>query len=303
HHIVFLEAVHLPLATMPFDYTMDKYQKTSPGEIKERIKPATIVISNVVDVKPSDMDAAPHLQLLAVLATGMGWVDKEYCAKRGISVINAPSANIDAVSEHFLALYFASRKRVGVIDRNVKTSHEWIQTNSLTKKIWPAGPPLGCKQETLGIIGYGALGKRIEMLCKALGFKEILVAERRGVTTTRGGRVAFEDVLKRSSTIVLVCPRDQDTINLIGKAELETMRRDALLVNMARGGIVNEAALATALREGRIFGAATDVLDTEPGGPGTSPLLPDLSKGEEEVPNLLVTSHVAWFSGSTIQTL
>lgn len=81
------------------------------------------------------------------------------------------------------------------------------------------------------------------------------------------------------------------------------MKKEALLVNMARGGIVNEAALAQALKDGRIFGAATDVLDEEPGGPGTTPLLPDLSKGEEPVPNLVISSHVAWFSGQTIEKL
>lgn len=303
HHIVFLEAVHLPLASLPFDYTMDKYQRTFPSEIAERIKPATIVISNVVPVLPSDMDAAPHLQLLAILATGMAWVDKPYCASRGITVINSPSANIDAVSEHFLGLYFASRKRIGVIDQSVKTSDEWLQTNSLTKRVWPEGPPLGCKQETLGIIGYGALGKRIESLCRGLGFKEVLVAERKGATAVREGRRSFEEILKICTTFVVVCPRDPDTIDLIGEVELKEMRKEALVINMARGGIVNEAALAKALQEGWIFGAATDVLDTEPGGPGSTPLLPDLAKGEKEVPNLIITSHVAWFSGVTIETL
>lgn len=303
HHIVFLEAVHLPLAKLPFDYTMDKYSRTYPDEIAERIKPATIVISNIINVKPSDMDQAPHLQLLAILATGMSWVDKPYCAKRGITVVNAPAANIDAVSEHFLALYFASRKRVPQIDRTVKDTDEWVKTNTLAKSMWPDGPPLGCKQETLGIIGYGALGKRIEMLCRGLGFSEVLVAERRGSDGIREGRVEFNDVIKRSSTLVVVCPREPETINLIDEAELKMMRNEALLINIARGGIVNEAALAKALREKWIFGAATDVFDTEPGGPGTTPLLPDLSKGEEEVPNLIVSAHVAWISGVTVETL
>ncbi|CAK3922843.1 Glycerate dehydrogenase [Lecanosticta acicola] len=303
HHIVFLEAVHLPLAPLPFEYSIDSYQRTFRSEIAERIKPATIVISNVNTVTPADMDTAPHLQLLAILATGMAWVDKPYCARRGITVLNAPSANIDAVSEHFLALYFASRKRVGVIDQTVRTSDEWLQTNSLTKKVWPQGPPLGCKQETVGIIGYGALGKRIETLCRALGFKEILVAERKGARDVREGRMDFEELLRRSTTIVVVCPREPETIDLISERELKSMRKEALLINIARGGIVNEAALAKALQEDWIFGAATDVLNTEPGGPGTTPLLPDLDKGEKEVPNLIVTSHVAWFSGVTIETL
>lgn len=303
HHIVFLEAVHLPLAELSFPHTIDVYKRTGPQQIAERIKPATIVISNVIDVKPSDMDQAPHLQLLAVLATGMGWVNKEYCANRGISVVNAPSANIDAVSEHFLALYFASRKRIGEIDEIVHTSDDWVKTYSLTKRVWPNGPPLGCRQETLGIIGYGALGKRIETISRALGFKEILIAERRGATEVRNDRIPLDEVLKRSTTVCIACPRVPDTIDLIGEKELKQMRPDALLINIARGGIVNEAALATALREGRIYGAATDVLDNEPGGPGTTPLLPDVERGEEEVPNLIVTSHVAWFSGVTIQTL
>lgn len=303
HHIVFLEAVHFPLAELPFPHTIDKHQKTAPHEVAERIKKATIVISNVIDVKPSDMEHAPNLQLIAILATGMGWVDKPYCAQRGISVVNAPGANIDAVSEHFLALYFASRKRIGVVDEIVHTSDEWVVTNSLTKKVWPQGPPLGCSQEILGVIGYGALGSRIESVCKALGFKDVLIAERKRAKEIRDGRTPFEELIKKCTTFCIVCPREADTIDLINEEELKLMRPDALLINIARGGIVNEAALAKALKEGWIFGAATDVLDTEPGGPGTTPLLPDLEKGEEEVPNLIVTSHVAWFSGSTIATL
>lgn len=303
HHIVFLEAIHLPLAELPFPHSIDTYQRTYPEQIAERIKPATIVISNVADVKPSDMDQAPHLQLLAVMATGMGWVDKQYCAKRGISVVNAPAANIDAVSEHFLALYFASRKRLAIVDEIVHTSDEWIRTNSLTKRVWPRGPPLGCKQEILGVIGYGDLGKRVESLCKGLGFREVLIAERKGAKVIRPGRTAFDEAMKQCTTFCIVCPRDQDTIDMIGERELRMMKPEALIVNIARGGIINEAALAKALTEGWIFGAATDVLDTEPGGPGTTPLLPDVANGEEEVPNLLVTSHVAWFSGVTIERL
>lgn len=293
----------MPLAELPFEHTIDEYSRTFPSEVAERIKSATIVISNVIDVKPSDMDNAPHMQLLAILATGMGWVNKEYCAKRGISVVNTPSANIDAVSEHWLALQLASRKRIGVVDQTVKTSDKWKLTNSLTKTIWPSGPPLGLTQETLGIFGYGALGKNIERLAKAIGFKEVLIADRRGAHEPREGRTPFEQVIKSSSSIVLVLPREPDTINLIDEAELKAMRPDALVINIARGGIVNEAALATALKEGWIFAAATDVLDTEPGGPGSSPLLPDLSKGEEPVPNLLVTSHVAWFAQPTLSNI
>lgn len=303
HHIVYLEAVHLRITEIPFPHTIDVYQKTSSEEIAERIKPATIVIANVCEVMPEHVEQAPHLQLLLILATGMGWVDKAYYAKKGITVMNNPGANLDAVSEHFLGLYFASRKRMSMLDRMVKTNHEWEEKNSLTKIAWPHGPPLGCKQEVLGIIGYGALGHRIERLAKLLEFQEIVIAERKGVEKIRPGRVAFDEVLERSTTIVCVCPRDVDTINLIDEPQLRRMRKDALLINIGRGGIINEAALAKALKEGRIFGAATDVLDVEPNGPGGTPLLPDLSKGEEEVPNFTITPHTAWFSQVTLQNI
>lgn len=303
HHIVFLEAIHADLAELPFPYTIDSYQRTYADQIAERIKPATIVISNVINVTPADMDQAPHLQLLVIMATGMAWVDKPYCARRGITVINTPAASVDAVSEHFLALYFASRKRVSTIDHIVKTSDEWKKTNSLTKRLWPQGPPLGCRQETLGIFGYGPLGQRIELLAKNLNFKEILIVERRGAENIRPGRVAFEEALAQCTTFVIVCPRNPDTINLIDEPELRRMKKEALVINIARGGIVNEAALAKALKEGWIFGAATDVFDVEPSEPGSTPLLPDLSRGEDPVPNLIVSSHVAWFSGTTIQNM
>lgn len=303
HHIVYLETVHLSLKEFPFPHTFDVYQRTAPDEIVERIKPATIVVANVVEVMPEHVEHAPHLQLLLILATGMAWVDKAYFAKKGITVMNNPGANIDAVSEHFLGLYFASRKRLSMLDGLVKTSHEWQSRNSLTKVAWPQEPPLGVKQEILGIIGYGALGHRIEHLAKVLGFKEIIIAERRGAQKVRPGRVTFDEVLKCSTTVVCVAPRDADTLNLIDEPQLKQMRKDALLINIGRGGIINESALAKALKEGWIFGAATDVLDTEPNGPGGTPLLPDLSKGEEEVPNLLITPHTAWFSQVTLENI
>lgn len=303
HHIIFLEAIHLPLPPLDFDYDITAYPHTPPELIAERIRPGTIVISAVANVRPQDLAQAPNVQMMLVLATGMAWVDKPWCAEHGVSVLNCPQSNIDAVTEHFLALYLSSRKRVPIIDHLVKTSDEWAKTASLTKKVWPRGPPLGIRQETLGIIGYGSLGRNIEAQMKALGVKKVLVAERRGAQTIRPGRIAFEEMLQQATTICIVCPREPDTINLIDEDEFAMMREDALLVNIARGGIVNEGALARALRQGKIFGAATDVFDEEPSGPGLSPLLPDTARGEDPVPNLIVSSHIAWFSGRTIETL
>lgn len=127
----------------------------------------------------------------------------------------------------------------------------------------------------------------------------MVVSDRKGATQLRDTRVAFEDVLKKVTVLVLCCPRDPSTVNLIGEMELKSMRRDALLINVDRGGIVNEAALAKALKQRWISCAATDVLEVEPGIVG-SPLLP---RDGEPIPNLTISPHIAWFAQETISTL
>lgn len=303
HHIVVLEGIHTDMPPFDFPHTITIHARSTPSQVVERIRDATIVVACVVPVTPAEMDQAPHLGILAVMAVGIGWVDKEDCARRGVTVTNCPAGNVDAVGEHFLGLYFSARKRIVQVHNAVTATDEWLQRGTLTK-LWPGGPPLGCNQETLGIMGYGTLGTRIEKLAMAVGFKEVLISERKqnstSTSTVRPGRVGFDEILARATTIVICLPKGHDTIDLIAEPELKRMRPETLLLNIARGGIVNEAALALALREGWIAAAATDVLETEPGGPGTSPLLPDISKGEPPVPNFTVSSHVAWFTQSTI---
>lgn len=287
HHIVVLEAIHANMPSFDFPHTIDLHPRTRPDQVAERIKDATIVIACIVAVTPADMDQAPHLGVLAVMAVGIQWVDKADCARRGVSVTKCPGGNVDAVSEHFLGLYFAVRRRVVQVHTSVTTTGEWRDKGTLTK-LWPAGPPMGCGQETLAIMGYGTLGKRIEQLARSVGFGDVLISERKNGTAAREGRVSFDQALKQATVLVVCLPKERDTIDLIAERELKAMRSDALLINVARGGIVNEAALATALREGWIAGAATDVLETEPSGPGSGPLTPDLAKGETEVPNLTI---------------
>lgn len=298
HHIVCLEECHCEIPKFAFHYTYQGYHNTASHEIAERVKDATIVISTIVQVTPAHMDKAPHLKLLAIMATGMDWVDKEYCAWRGITVINCPQSNIPAVSEHAIGLYFAARKKIVEMHVRTTTTDEWALEGSLTKRFLD-GPPLTASQEVLGIVGYGALGKRIEMLARAIGFGGVFVSDRKGAADIRDTRMAFEDVLKKVTVLVLCCPRDPTTINLIGETELKLMRSDALLINVARGGVVNEAALAKALKQRWISGAATDVLEIEPSIIG-SPLLP---KDAEPIPNLTISPHIAWFAQETIYTL
>ncbi|EXJ85946.1 hypothetical protein A1O1_06315 [Capronia coronata CBS 617.96] len=321
HHIVVLEAIHCVMPAFSFTHTIELHPRTDPAQVAERIKDATIVIACVVPVTPRDMDHAPHLGMLAVMAVGLGWVDKDDCARRGVTVTNCVAGNVDAVAEHFLALYFAARRQVVRVHNSVTASTEWRDQGTLTKAFW-SGPPIGCGQETLGIMGYGALGQKIEKLARAVGFGEVLISERKNVgqigngnintttnttttTTTntiRDGRVSFAEIIRQATTICVCLPKENDTVDLTAEPELRAMRPDALLINMARGGIVNEAALAKALREGWIACAATDVLEIEPAWPGSGPLTPDLAKGEESaVPNLTISSHIAWYTQSTIK--
>ncbi|KAJ0423043.1 D-isomer specific 2-hydroxyacid dehydrogenase [Aspergillus carlsbadensis] len=285
HHIVFLEAACAPSPQFTFPHTCERFDTTSPDQVPTRIANATI-----------------KLQCVALTATGVTWLDRRLFAERGITVVNCPQANVDAVAEHSVALYFAVRRKI--VEQHLAVTgpeNAWIRDGQLTAR-WVHGPPLGCRQEVLGIIGYGALGRRIEQLARGLGFGKVLAAEHKG-EAAREGRVLFEDVLRTATTIVLCCPKDDSTVGLISQDELSMMRPEVILVNVARGAIVCERALADALRQHRIAGAATDVLVCEPGGISTSPLIPDVENGEAAVPNLTITSHLAWFSAQTMENL
>lgn len=286
HHIVVLEGINTHLPSFDFPHTIKIYPRTSPSQIAERIKDASIVIVCILPIKQSDLVYAPHLGILAVMAVGISWVDKAAFATHSVTVTNCPAGNVLAVSEHFLGLYFASRKRIVQVHNTITTTNEWHEKGTLTK-LWSDRIPLGVNQETLGVLGYGTLGKGIAQLARAVGFGQVFIAERKGARTTREGRVNFEECLRQSSVLAVCVPKSEETVDLIGEEELKNLRPDALVINVARGGIVNERALVKALREGWITGAATDVLEAEPARPGTGPLTPDLEK-EEPVPNLTI---------------
>ncbi|KAL2202771.1 hypothetical protein CC79DRAFT_1372925 [Sarocladium strictum] len=303
HHVVFLEAGQAPKTDLDFAHTCTRFEHTSPAQVIDHLKDATIAVAGTTPITPADLDQAPRLECVAITATGFEWLDRAAFAERGITVVNCPQSNVEAVGEHFLALYFASRKRVVQVHNAVVGPEKlWLNKGSLVP-LWRQGPPLGLAQETLGIIGYGSLGHHIERLARGVGFKEVLIAERKGQTDPREGRATFDHVIQTATTIVICCPKDPSTINLISKKELDVTKPELLLLNLSRGGVVCEESLAATLREGSIFGAATDVFETEPGGIGTSPLLPDVTKGQPPVPNLTVSSHVAWFSRQTQENL
>lgn len=207
-----------------------------------------------------------------------------------------PDTNTETVAEHAIALYFA-------VKRDIVSMHEWTMrgeewerkgTGILDMNTFYGGGARGCKNEVVGIVGGGKIGTAISTLCKALGMK-VLISERKSTPQeqTRAGRTPFSEILSQCTTIILSCPLSSTTQNLISASEFSLMRCDAILINVARGGVVNEAALAGALDRGEILGAATDVFEREPVEKGESALI--RGEGEKRVRNLVVSPHVAWF--------
>jgi glycerate dehydrogenase len=163
-HIVALERVHQPLPQkFDFPHTLSVYEKTSHEELHERIHDATVIITTTVKLDAATLDPAitPHLQYIAVSATGTDHVDLVAAQARGIRVTNCPAANLDTVSEHAISLYFAARRRTVLLDRKMRAHpSEWKVARSLNRymRLPDGAPPMTCKEEILGVVGYGGLG-------------------------------------------------------------------------------------------------------------------------------------------------
>ncbi|KAI0971335.1 D-isomer-specific 2-hydroxyacid dehydrogenase family protein [Xylaria arbuscula] len=298
--IVALETFWCPLPefTLPVGHTCEfrDYERTRPDQIAERIHDADIVIVTILPL-PAEIlraEVTPHLKMVSVIASGTDGVDLAVCRARGIVVGNTPHCNVNTVTEHVLALYFATRRSI-ILTHSLTRAGDWVAKNTQQNTMnGPDGkPPQTCRDEVLGIIGYGAIGKNIEVTAKALGMKT-LIAGRKGAAPSEG-RVPFETAIRESSVLVVCLPRSPETLNLISEAEFGFMRQCALLINVSRGGIVDETALVSALQDGRIAGASTDVYSQEPADQNNNVLLAADTAGL----NLVTTPHVAWYSEET----
>lgn len=264
---------------------------TAPSEVVGRLRRATICITNKIPLREAELAQLPELRFIAVSATGVDIIDLDYCRKRNLPVANVRNYALHAVPEHVFMLALSLR-------RNLLSYRE-----DVTRGAWGAASGFclldhtirDLHASTLGIIGYGALGRAVEKLARAFGMR-VAIAERKGASSLREGRVSFEETLRTSDILTLHCPLNEETRSLIGRAEFEMMRRDAILINTARGGLVDESALAEALRANLIAGAGFDVLTKEPPRDG-NPLL-DLN-----LPNFILTPHIAWASREAMQAL
>ncbi|MBV9924557.1 MAG: D-2-hydroxyacid dehydrogenase [Acidobacteria bacterium] len=291
--IVFLERDTLTLEPRrpSFEHTWQSYGATRPEEVYERLKGATVAVVNKLPLRAELLERLPDLRLIAVAATGTDNIDLEFCRARGIEVRNVRGYARETLPEHVLMLALALSRNLVRFREDVRAGL-WQQSKQFclhTREI------RDLHGSTLGLVGYGTLGRGVERLARAFGM-EVLISEHKGARELREGRTAFGEVLRRSDVLTLHVPLNEETRNLIGGEELSLMKSTALLINCARGGVVDEAALAEALREGRLGGAGVDVLSKEPPG-GDNPLL------DPDLPNLLVTPHVAWAGREAQQAL
>lgn len=277
-----------------FDHEWIEYGETERGQIVERLRDATIAICNKLPLRAPELSRLPKLKLIAVAATGVDNIDLAYCRSHGIAVCNTRNYANHSLPEHVLMLMLALRRNLLAHNQDVRDG-KWQQAKQFCLLNHTIHDLHG---SIIGIIGYGSLGKAVTALAESIGM-QVLVAERKHATITREGRTEFGEVLRLSDVVTLHCPLTEETRNLIDAEEFQTMRREAILINTARGGLVSEVALVEALRTGTIAGAAFDVLSEEPPREGNALL--DLDP--ENLPNLIVTPHIAWASREAMQTL
>ncbi|MBY6240939.1 D-2-hydroxyacid dehydrogenase [Methylosinus sp. Sm6] len=289
HKIVFLDRetldADLRKPNFPHDYV--EYAQSSPADVVERLKGATIAITNKVPLREETLKQLPDLKLIAVAATGTDVIDKAYATANGITVSNIRNYAFNTLPEHVIALIFALRRNLVNYVDSVRRGR-WQEASQFCYFDYPIYDIAG---STLGIIGYGALGKSIATRAEALGMKMLVNDVVPGPNI-----VDIPTILREADVVTLNLPLTPQTKNMIGAKELASMKKTAILINTARGGIVDEQALADALRNGVIAGAGFDVLTVEPPKQGNILLDPT-------IPNLIVTPHVAWASKEAMQVL
>lgn len=264
---------------------------TAPDQVVERLHDADVALTNKVRLTREMLESLPRLRLICATATGVDNIDTVAARERGVAVANVRGYATETVPEHVFALVLALR-------RNLFRYHEaardgrWTAAPTFCLHDYPIADLAGA---TLGIVGSGSLGSALARLAECFGMR-VLFAERRGAVAPRFGRTVFEQVLRDVDVLSLHLPLSPETHHLVGRAELAAMKPGAILINTARGALVDPAALIEALKNGQLGGAGIDVLDTEP-PPADHPLL------TANLPNLLVTPHVAWASRQAQQKL
>ncbi len=293
HHIVFLDrdSLKAELRRPAFAHQWSEHPATSASDVVDRLGGASIAITNKVPLRAADIAQLPDLKMVAIAATGTDQVDLAACHARGIVVSNIRNYSLVSVPEHVFTLILALRRNLRAYMADVEAGR-WEKSSRFCLLDHPIGDLAG---SSIGIVGYGALGRKVATLARAFGMK-VLVTSRSPVHEDGVAALPLDELLRAADVVSLHLPLTDQTRNMIGAAQLASMKRSALLINTARGGLVDEAALAQALHNGVIAGAGFDVLSQEPPVP-TNPLL------AVRLPGFILTPHVAWASAGAMQTL
>ena len=261
---------------------LEIYDDTDDDQMAERIAGAEIVLGNKVILSEKLFDAAPSMRLIGLTATGTDNVDLEAARQRGIAVCNIRAYCTQSVAEHVFGCLLSLAHNLGAYVADVRDG-AWQEADNFCMLTYPINE---LSAMTLGLVGYGELGKGVARIAETFNM-DVIVAARPGSNEIPDGRVSMQELLQRADAISLHCPLNDTTRNLFGAAEFKTMKKTAILINTARGPLVDSQALADALRAGEIAAAAIDVLPQEPPIDG-DPLL------DYEGINLMVTPHTAW---------
>ncbi len=263
---------------------------TKPKDTAARIHDAEIIVSNKVILDRAIMQSCQNIRLICIAATGTNNVDLDAARELGIRVTNVAGYSTPSVVQQVFAMILSLTTRQAEYTQAIQDGR-WQQSEQFCLLDFPFRELNG---KRMGIVGYGGLGKAVAQVAEAFGM-EVLLANRPGSEPTPG-RVPLQELLPQVDILSLHCPLTEQTKDLIGEWELEQMKPDALLINCARGGVVDEAALARALIAAKIGGAGVDVLAKEP-PTADNPLL------QPDIPNLIVSPHVAWASQESRQRL
>lgn len=295
--VVFLDAGTIgPGVTIrppAFDHDWQSHQQTAPSETAERLSAATIAITNKVRIGAEEVAASPDLSLIAVAATGYDVIDLDACRARDVAVSNIRGYAVNTVPEHTFALITALRRNL-VEYRDQVLGGAWLRANQFcffNRPIWDLSG------STLGIIGAGAIGQAVGRVGRGFGMQVIYHDKYAAQAPETGPLVDLSDLRDRADVVTMHCPLTPETRNIIDADFIAGMKRTAILINTARGGLIDEPALDAAIRKGEIAGAGIDVTETEP--PGLDSAIMDLAK----LPNVILTPHVAWASVGAMQSL
>lgn len=268
------------------------YPSTTLNQCLERVLDADVIVTNKIRLDAATLSQCPHLKLILVAATGVNNVDLAAAEAQGIAVANVSGYGSETVAQHTFALLLALSNRIREYSEEA-VNGRWAQNHFFCLLHHPMMELHG---KTLVLIGYGAIGQAVARIAKGFGMQVKVAASLRTNQPQDSEREPLALLLPQADILSLHCPLTPETEHLIDAKALAQMKPSALLLNVSRGGIVDETALAEALRSGTIAGAALDVLSQEPPAAG-NPLL------DQMIPNLLLTPHCAWGTNEARQRL